>query len=45
MELETIDPMATVPATHQLMAIIEELNFQKEPRRVKLELYFGCFCH
>ena len=22
---------------------IEELNFQEEPWRVKLELYFGCF--
>ena len=30
LELETIDPMATVLATHQLMAI-EKLTFQKEP--------------
>ena len=28
LELETINAMATVPATHQLMAI-EELNFQR----------------
>ena len=28
-ELEMIDPMATVTAVHQLMAV-EELNFQKE---------------
>ena len=40
LELETIDPMATVPATRQLM-VIKELNFQKEPWRVKLELYLA----